>query len=118
VAASDHRLAVYGSLAPGRENHAQIAGLNGQWLRGTVRGHLTRSGWGATLGYLGITLDPDAPPVEVQVFESPDLPAHWSRLDAFEGDGYRRVPASVKTAGGTLAAWIYEIVPASAAEGE
>ena len=108
---TDDRLAVYGSLAPGRENHGQLAGLNGHWLRGTVRGRLTQSGWGATLGYLGLTLEPEGPLVEVQLFESPDLPAHWPRLDAFEGDGYRRVMTSVTTADAVVTAWIYEIVP-------
>lgn len=109
----DDRLAVYGSLAPGRENHGQLAGLSGHWLRGTVRGRLTQSGWGATLGHLGLTLDPEGPLVEVQLFESPDLPPHWIRLDAFEGDGYRRVMTSVATDDGVRMAWIYEIVPGS-----
>ena len=108
---TDTRLAVYGSLAPGRENHGQLAALKGRWLRGTVRGHLAPSGWGAALGYPGLALDPDGPLVEVQIFESVDLPAHWARLDAFEGDGYRRVATPVTTAGGVVAAWIYEIVP-------
>ena len=29
---TDTRLAVYGSLAPGREKHGQLAGLKGRWL--------------------------------------------------------------------------------------
>lgn len=43
----------------------------------------------------------------MQLFESPDLPAHWARLDAFEGDGYRRVVAAVTTPAGPIEAWIY-----------
>ena len=44
-----HRLATYGTLAPGRVNHHQLDGLEGQWLQGHVRGTLVASGWGADL---------------------------------------------------------------------
>ena len=56
--------------------------------------------WGADLyGYPGIDLDPDGPTVAVQLFESPDLPEHWTRLDEFEGSGYRRTVTTVNTTG-------------------
>ncbi|WP_253185804.1 gamma-glutamylcyclotransferase [Novosphingobium sp. NDB2Meth1] len=35
------------------------------------------------------------------------MPAHWDRLDAFEGDEYRRGEVMVETAEGRVAAWIY-----------
>jgi len=107
--APDTRLATYGTLLPGRANNHQLAGLSGRWRRGTVRGRLADQGWGASLGYPGLVLDPSGPPVEVDIFESPDLPAHWSRLDAFEGTGYRRVIAEVSTTDGDIAAWVYVI---------
>ena len=88
---ADTRLATYGTLSPGRVNHHQLAGLKGSWRQGTVRGKLVDGGWGSSLGNPGLILDPQAPKVEVHLFESPDLPSHWSRLDEFEGDGYRRV---------------------------
>lgn len=103
----DTRLATYGTLAPGRANHHQLAALTGRWRGGTVRGWLGAAGWAAPLGYPGLVLDPTGPPVEVHLFESPDLPAHWSRLDEFEGTDYRRVVTQVRTAGGDLDAWIY-----------
>ncbi|MGE3290437.1 MAG: gamma-glutamylcyclotransferase [Geminicoccaceae bacterium] len=106
-AATDTRLATYGSLAPGRVNHHQLADLRGRWRTGTVRGRLLDAGWGAALGHPGLTLDPRGPEIEVHLFESPDLPQHWSRLDAFEGPGYRRVVAQIHTADGKLEAWIY-----------
>lgn len=109
MSAADTRLAVYGTLAPGRPNHRQLAGLNGSWLNGTVNGRLLPEGWGAQLGFPAIVLGPDAPAVEVQVFESQDLPNHWARLDAFEGSGYRRVTTIVDTARGPLEAYIYEV---------
>jgi hypothetical protein len=41
--------------------------------------------------------------IEVYIFESLDLPDHWSRLDEFEGLGYRRVVVTqVSTADGEL----------------
>jgi gamma-glutamylcyclotransferase (GGCT)/AIG2-like uncharacterized protein YtfP len=98
---------VYGSLAPGRPNHQQLNGLSGRWIEGTVRGQLLQEGWGAELGYPGIVLDLDGPAVGVQLFESSDLPDHWTRLDEFEGSGYRRTVTTVSTAEGDLLASIY-----------
>jgi gamma-glutamylcyclotransferase (GGCT)/AIG2-like uncharacterized protein YtfP len=107
--AADTRLATYGTLAPGRVNHQRLAGLKGRWRQGTVRGRLVDAGWGAALGYPGLVLDPLGPVVEVWLLESLDLPDHWSRLDAFEGTGYRRVVAPVRTADGAWDAWIYVV---------
>lgn len=108
---ADTRLAVYGTLAPGRQNHHQMAGMTGDWRPGVVRGRLYAEGWGAAMGYPGLVLDPEGPEVAVLIFQSPDLPAHWSRLDAFEGEGYRRVTVSVSTPDGAVDAWIYELAP-------
>jgi gamma-glutamylcyclotransferase (GGCT)/AIG2-like uncharacterized protein YtfP len=105
--ASICRLAVYGTLAPGRPNHHQLRGLSGCWIEGTVRGELLQEGWGAELGYPGLVLDPDGPTVGVQLFDSPDLPDHWTRLDEFEGSAYRRTVTAVSTAEGDLLASIY-----------
>jgi gamma-glutamylcyclotransferase (GGCT)/AIG2-like uncharacterized protein YtfP len=101
------RLATYGTLAPGKPNHHQLAGLEGVWLRGVVHGRLFESGWGAALGYPGLILDPEAPAVPVDLFQSADLPDHWARLDDFEGEGYRRAVATVATDQGELEACIY-----------
>ena len=101
------RLATYGTLAPGRQNHAQLSDLVGRWLVGHVHGWLVNSGWGAALGYPGLILDPDGPQIEVSVLESRELARHWQRLDAFEGAGYRRAAVDVSTAEGALPAWIY-----------
>ena len=107
--AADTRLAVYGTLAPGRVNHHQLSGLTGCWRQGTVRGWLRNAGWGAPLGYLGLVLDSAGPLFDVYLFESSDLPDHWSRLDEFEGPEYRRVVAQVRTTDGDVPAWIYVI---------
>ncbi|MEO1057737.1 MAG: gamma-glutamylcyclotransferase family protein [Actinomycetota bacterium] len=109
---ADHRLATYGSLAPGRSNHHVVADLTGEWLHGTVRGNLRHDGWGADLGFPGIVLDPHGPLVEVQVLESRDLPARWNQLDEFEGPGYRRVVTVVSTDRGDVHAQIYALADA------
>jgi len=101
------RLAVYGTLAPDQPNHHQLNGLTGRWIEGTVRGQLLQDGWGAALGYPGIILDSEGPAVNVQLFESTDLPAHWTRLDEFEGSGYERTVTTVHTVEGDLPASIY-----------
>jgi len=103
------RLATYGTLAPGRQNHGQLADLPGRWLIGHVRGSLVDAGWGAKLGFPALVLDPDGTPVDVFVFESEALLDHWHRLDAFEGPGYRRATVDVSTPEGVLPASIYVV---------
>lgn len=104
---TDHRLATYGTLAPGRPNAHQLDGLDGSWSEGVVRGHLVERGWGAAMGYPAMILDESGPEIAVQVFHSADLPAHWERLDTFEGDGYARVAVLVTTPAGRVRAFIY-----------
>ena len=105
----DCRLAVYGSLAPGKSNHHQLAGLPGDWRPGVVRGWFKDAGWGTSQGFPGLTPDPEGPEVAVQVFSSQALPAHWARLDAFEGADYRRVRVAVTTDEGVVEANIYAV---------
>ncbi len=104
---ADHRLVTYGSLAPGRPNHHHVAALRGRWFAGAVHGRLLEAGWGASLGYPAMVLDPAGPAIDVQVLESPDLPAHWARLDGFEGPGYERVRTTVRTEAGDVEACVY-----------
>jgi gamma-glutamylcyclotransferase (GGCT)/AIG2-like uncharacterized protein YtfP len=104
------RLATYGTLAPGRPNHHQLDGVQGRWLNGHVDGMLVDAGWGASLGYPALVLDPAGSAIGVDVFESVDLPAHWERLDAFEGPGYERVVTTVHTSTGDVDASIYVLV--------
>jgi gamma-glutamylcyclotransferase (GGCT)/AIG2-like uncharacterized protein YtfP len=111
-----HRLATYGSLAPGRPNQHQLEGLEGRWFVGHVNGMLVHAGWGAGLGYPALVLDPNGSDVRVDVLESADLPAHWERLDAFEGPGYQRVVARVRTSIGEVYASIYVLVEEATAE--
>ena len=106
---AETRLATYGTLAPGRVNEHQLAELEGFWRQATVKGRLVELGWGAKLGFPGLILDPAGQEVDVHVFESPDLPDHWPRLDAFEGAGYRRVITQALTEDGDLDVSIYVI---------
>ena len=101
------RLAVYGSLAPGRPNHGQLAGIPGRWFAGIVQGHLHAAGWGSALGFPGLVLGENGEDVEVQIFESQSLRAEWPRLDAFEGPEYRRVNVDARIAEGSLPVHIY-----------
>jgi len=105
----DFRLATYGTLAPGRANHAQLADIPGRWREGSVRGRLVQSGWGAALGFPGLVLDPEGQTIEVLVFESAELVEHWDRLDAFEGEGYERAETLVRTENGDVPAYIYVV---------
>lgn len=86
------RLAVYGTLAPGRENAHQLASLAGTWLPDcALSGERVAAGWGADLGFPALRWAPGDPSVASWLFESPDLPQHWPRLDQFEGAEYLRL---------------------------
>lgn len=102
-----HRLATYGSLAPGRSNAHQLDGLHGRWTAGHVHGTLADEGWATNSGYPALIPAPTAPKVDLHVFESADLPLHWARLDTFEGPEYQRVPVTVHTPDGDMEAFLY-----------
>ena len=112
------RLAIYGSLAPGESNHCIIEDISGEWTAGFVRGDLVRQGWGAHVGFPGMTWDPQSSNrVDVKVLTADDLPLHWERLDEFEGDDYLRILVPVEgTEGAPIVANIYGVRPASAGD--
>lgn len=85
------RLAVYGSLAPGRSNFHVVAPLGGEWRTGYVEGDLHAVGWGAGVGFPALRWWPGGPQVPVHLLVSPRLPAAWPELDAFEGADYQRI---------------------------
>lgn len=93
---TSERLAVYGSLAPGKQNHNVIAPLGGEWTDGFVEGNLFQTGWGAPLGYWAFKPRSGAEIVAVKVLTSPKLPDAWPMLDEFEGREYRRVLVLVR----------------------
>ncbi|UCG89449.1 MAG: gamma-glutamylcyclotransferase [Gemmatimonadota bacterium] len=104
------RLAVYGSLGPGEQNHWVLEDLVGEWSLGSVRGVLHARGWGASDGFPGMEWIPTAGEIPLLVFISHDLPRHWGRIDAFEGEDYRRILIPVDLATGALVvANIYEV---------
>lgn len=100
-------VATYGTLAPGRVNHNQLAGLKGVWQQGTVRGRLTEGAGESALGFPGLILEATGPLAEVYLFTSSDLLDRWARLDEFEGPAYRRAVTQVRTADAEVSAWIY-----------
>lgn len=104
-----HRLAVYGSLAPGKQNHHQMAGMQGTWRSAVLRGSLRNEGWGASQGYLGFRWDGTDTPIAAQVFTSADLPRHWQRLDEFEGAEYRRILVPLEIEGVVEICNVYEL---------
>jgi gamma-glutamylcyclotransferase (GGCT)/AIG2-like uncharacterized protein YtfP len=116
--ASAHtKLAVYGSLGPGRENERVMTAIGGIWREGfSIAGTRLSKGWGASLGYPGVRWEIGVGGVEVVVFDSKDLPLHWAELDAFEGDEYARLYVSLWSNGeATDVAFAYTIRESSAA---
>ena len=97
------KLAVYGSLGPGRENEHVMTAVGGVWRDGyTMPGVRLDSGWGAAIGYPGIVWKTGPSVVDVFVFESEALPAHWTKLDDFEGEEYARLYVPVTRSGAAL----------------
>ena len=94
------KLAIYGTLAPGKVNHHHIADLGGAWSDAAVRGSL---GWvpcGIHEGLPAIVLDPAAALHPLKVLVCENLPAAWSRLDAFEGEEMQRLLVPLEDASG------------------
>ena len=104
------RLSVYGTLAPGRENHDVMAGIEGSWENATIKGKLISEGWGAAHGCPGVIPNENGNVVAGYLFSSDQLPQHWQMLDEFEGHDYRRVvvPVTVQS-GEQVNACVYAI---------
>ena len=94
------RLFIYGSLQPGGPNEHVLAAIGGDWEPAVIRGKLVESGWGASIGYPALVLDAHGDEIDGHVFSSANLGAQWTSLDAFEGDEYKRVVATVALASG------------------
>lgn len=78
-------------------------------------GSLAPLGWGADLGYPALRWSADGAPVAAQMLASDELPAHWPRLDEFEGEQYLRILVPVRLAGGRVAvANLYALHPDAA----
>ncbi|MEO0542475.1 MAG: gamma-glutamylcyclotransferase family protein [Pseudomonadota bacterium] len=99
---AEHRLATYGTLAPGKGNYHHVSDLSGDWFTGTVRGILFEEGWGSDQGCPGMVPSDEGEAIGVHILQSPDLPAHWDRLDAFEGGEYRRMVIPVHLSDGKV----------------
>ena len=100
------RLAVYGSLAPGKANYPVLAGIPGVWQEGFVRGELHDIG-----SLLALRWRPGGEKIPVKVFMSDALDKQkWSQLDYFEGIRYRRILVPIKMlTGATVVANLYEV---------
>src|SRR5512146_838307 len=93
------RLAVYGSLAPGRPNHRELQDIRGEWHSGfSVTGDLLDRGWGAGIGYPALRWSTQGPPTAIELFISDELARNWARLDEFEGTDYLRIIVPVYSA--------------------
>lgn len=105
-----NNLFVYGTLAPGMSNAHVLADLEGAWEKASVHGTVYRVEWGPASGYPGILLNQDDAEVSGLIFTSDNLPEHWQRIDAFEGDGYTRVLTTAKLeSGSAVQAYIYSL---------
>lgn len=91
-----NKLFVYGTLGPDRPNEHILKDIGGLWEKGSVTGYLHYEGWGAEMGYPGITLDKDGDKVEGFLFSSGKISEHWPELDDFEGTAYERVLTKVE----------------------
>jgi gamma-glutamylcyclotransferase (GGCT)/AIG2-like uncharacterized protein YtfP len=99
----EHRLIVYGSLAPGEVNNFVLAGLEGNWEQCVIRGHMGRyKGWKV------FKYDPQAEAHQVWLFSSPLLPQKLPDLDDFEGEEYQRIIIPAQVEDRVIMAYVYQ----------
>ena len=105
-----NRLFVYGTLAPGKQNHDVMSDLSGKWEPATVNGTLVNEGWGSGHGCPGLIPSSEGPKVQGYLFTSADLPKSWEMLDRFEGADYMRELITVKLGNGVeVKSYVYSI---------
>lgn len=106
----EQRLAVYGTLAPGRSNFPKLADVKGSWHLGSVAGSLHESGWAVKHGFRGFHWQPKSGNrVSVHVLQSPMLVDRWASLDKFEGIDYVRIWVPVEISDMELICNIYAL---------
>lgn len=93
-------LFICGTLALGKPNEHLLQDIKGTWMKGSIKGELVQSGWGANLGFPGIVLDSNGDQVHGLIFCSEELELHRWKLDEFEGKEYQRIltPALLENA--------------------
>ncbi len=102
------KLFVYGTLGPGRPNEHILKDIGGSFEKASVKGILYDEGWGAEMGYPGIKLDLRGVKIEGFLFSSYKINEHWSELDKFEGNAYKRILTTVEIKNKTnVEAFIY-----------
>ena len=111
------RLAVYGTLAPGRPNHYVVAPLGGEWTEGVVEGDLSAEGWGAALGYPAFRPRVGGAAVAVRVLNASALARAWAEIDRFEGAEYQRILVPVFRPGPADERHLYTVANIYAAVG-
>lgn len=101
-------LFVYGTLAPGKENHHQLKGIDGQWQPAKIRGEKRMHD--PYPHCVGVDIMKSRQWVDGLLFSSTELVEIWQHLDKFEGPGYKRTLRKVELMSGeTVEAYIYAI---------
>ncbi len=98
----DHRLIVYGTLAPGGIYHYLLADLPGTWEPCVIRGYM-----GAYWGFKTFHYDENGPEHQAWLLTSEALPQKFPELDAFDGEPYRRTLIPARLGGRRVLANIY-----------
>ena len=103
-------LFVYGTLGLGKPNEHILKNIGGSFKKATIRGTLHNKGWGAAMGFPGLTIDVNGAKIEGFLFSSNNLKAHWKNLDDFEGKAYKRVLTKVTLENNTIVeAFVYTL---------
>ena len=104
------KLVAYGSIRPDGANYRILEGIVGKWTPCQVRGHVRENE-----GLILFQWDPAGAIIDAMFLESPSLQDCWGRLDAFEGEWYRRTLVPVRVSDRDGVANVYQRSPLNGA---
>src|SRR3990172_8794843 len=99
----DHKLVVYGTLAPGAPNESILKNIDGVWQDCQIKGEIKIHN-----GLKHFKWNINADEIDTKMFISKSLPEKLPSIDKFEGSKYHRILISVKVEDRWVIANIYE----------
>lgn len=90
IGCADNFFISYGTLSPGKVNNEIISNIEGDWIKGIIKGEIVEYS-----GLSFFTWKTHEQPLEINIFHSKKLIEKWEMINEFEGSMYKRrlIPA-------------------------